>query len=214
MSETALEMPSDTASKETRKPRLPDGIDGRTRWARRYREIVDSFAADLGQPSGMQASLIARAATLSVELERADIEFAEGEGGDPERLVVYRQNLESLRRTLESLGLRQDGKPPARTINAVPPKMVQWGDFASANGIEDVDPDGGWTPPGDMDRDKYGLPRACLMMMFEGARDDFRGKAISEDVANVFRLLGFTPASFRNAYDARWPDEVGNRWTQ
>lgn len=190
------------------------GIDLRTRWGRRYRQLVETYAADIGEPTAMQASMIGRAASLTVELERSEASFASADKSDADSLAAYRTTSEALRRVLESLGLRQDSKAGPKTISAAPPKMVQWGDFASANGIEDVDPDGGWTPPGDMDRDRYWLPRACMHLMYEAARADYQGKPISEDGAEVFRLLGFTPASYRHAYDARWPEQGGNRWTR
>ena len=184
------------------------GIDLRTRWGRRYRQLVETYAADIGEPTAMQASMIGRAASLTVELERSEASFASADKSDTDTLAAYRTTSEALRRVLESLGMRQDGKASPKTISATPPKMIRWGEFAERNGIEDVEPDGAYTSS-IFDRSRYELPRRCAWIMTEAARADARGEAISENAAEVFRLLGFTPQSFRDAYNSRHPN---TRW--
>lgn len=214
MGEIALELPADTAQEQANSARFESGmagIDLRTRWGRRYKQLVETYAADIGTPTAMQASMIGRAASLTVELERSEASFASADKSDTDTLAAYRTTSEALRRVLESLGMRQPAGTTPKTINATPAKMVRWGEFAAQNGIEDVEPDTGHSSinPG---HSKYDLPRRCAHIMFEAARDDAQGKPISENAAEVFRLLSFTPQSFRDAYDAGYPNTTGDRW--
>lgn len=211
MGVTAAESTEITGQEQANSARFESGmagIDLRTRWGRRYRQLVETYAADIGEPTAMQASMIGRAASLTVELERSEASFASADKSDADSLAAYRTTSEALRRVLESLGLRQDSKAGPKTISAAPPKMVQWGDFAEKNGIEDVEPDGAYTSS-ILDRSRYELPRRCAWIMTEAARADARGEPISENAAEVFRLLGFTPQSFRDAYNAKYPN---TRW--
>jgi hypothetical protein len=84
--------------------------DGRGPWARRFRDIVELHADDLGGLTFMseaQMSLIRRAACIEVELEKLEGELANG--GDV-NLDVYGRSANSLRRILESLGIERVAK--------------------------------------------------------------------------------------------------------
>ena len=59
--------------------------DGRSPWTRRWRDLIEAHASDLGgagTPSVAQRSLIRRAATLEVELEAIEGRLSEGKGAD------------------------------------------------------------------------------------------------------------------------------------
>ena len=96
-------------SRVTNGNKLGAGMDGRLVWARRLRDLIDAYTSDLGEAedlSQMKRSLIRRAATLTVELERAEASFAEAGKADEAALSAYQTTANSLRRILESIGLK------------------------------------------------------------------------------------------------------------
>ena len=93
-------------------------MDGRSTWARRARDLADEYAHDLGGwdvLTNAQTSLCRRAAILTTELERAEATFADAGEADPDMLRAYQTSLNSLRRTLESLGLSKSPKAVRRS---------------------------------------------------------------------------------------------------
>jgi hypothetical protein len=83
--------------------------DGRTIWVRRLRDLIEAHEQDLGGTdtlSQAQRSLVRRAATLSVELERMEATFATAGKITSEDLDSYQRASNTLRRHLEVLGLR------------------------------------------------------------------------------------------------------------
>lgn len=95
---------------------LLPGTDGRSAWTRRAASLIRAHLADLGgidNCSTAERSIIRRAATLTVELERMEDRFATaGETSDTD-LDLYQRMANSLRRLLESIGLQR--RP--RTVN-------------------------------------------------------------------------------------------------
>ncbi len=86
------------------------GVDGRSTWARRLRDLITLHTNDLGGPenvSAAEASIIRRAATLTVELERLEARFASDGEADPTALDQYQRTANSLRRLLEAVGLKR-----------------------------------------------------------------------------------------------------------
>jgi hypothetical protein len=85
--------------------------DGRSLWGRRYREIVAAHVADMGQPaealSEAQRSLIRRASTFEIELERLEGRLSQGEAID---LDLYSRVSGQLRRVLETIGIQRVAK--------------------------------------------------------------------------------------------------------
>ena len=85
------------------------GVDGRSTWCRRLRDLVQLHLSDLGGESTCseaEKSLIRRAAVLTVELERLEATFAVDET-DAAALDSYQRTASSLRRILETLGLKR-----------------------------------------------------------------------------------------------------------
>jgi hypothetical protein len=81
--------------------------DGRSPWARRWRDLVELHAGDIGQPellSEAQLSLIRRVATIEIELEAMEGRLSQGHGAD---LDVYTRASGHLRRLLETLGIER-----------------------------------------------------------------------------------------------------------
>lgn len=130
MAEDMDDVSPDTASKRVARSRVSngnkfaEGLDGRTKWGRRYRDLCESYAEDLGGMEGLSASqlsLLKRASALTVEIERAEASFSENgdtRGPSADDLKDYQTACNSLRRLLESLGLSRN----ARTASARDPE--------------------------------------------------------------------------------------------
>jgi hypothetical protein len=89
---------------------LLSGVDGRSPWVRRCKDIISEAIADLGgfdNTSAAERSIVRRAATLSVELERMERQFALAGEADPDDLDAYQRCANSLRRLLEAVGLQR-----------------------------------------------------------------------------------------------------------
>jgi hypothetical protein len=92
---------------------LLPGVDGRSIWARRCRDVVAGHVADLGgldNCSAAERSIIRRAACLTVELERLEVRFATADQADPGDLDLYTRASGNLRRLLEAIGLERRAK--------------------------------------------------------------------------------------------------------
>jgi hypothetical protein len=92
---------------------LPE-VDGRSLWARRARDLISLHTSDCGGAdncSQAELSIIRRVATLTVELEHMEMRFATAEhGADPDELKTYQMCTNTMRRCLESLGLKRRPK--------------------------------------------------------------------------------------------------------
>ena len=106
---------------ELAKSRLSNGsqllphVDGRSTWARRYRDLIQAHLDDMGGVdacSEAERSIIKRAAALTVELERLEAQFAAAgeQGPSPEALDLHSRMSGNLRRLLESTGIRRQQK--------------------------------------------------------------------------------------------------------
>lgn len=83
------------------------GIDGRSTWARRLRDLIDLHISDLGGPmavSEAERSIVRRAATMTVELERLESQFAVNGEASARELDLYQRTAGNLRRLLEAVG--------------------------------------------------------------------------------------------------------------
>jgi hypothetical protein len=94
---------------------LLDGVDGRSVWVRRAKETIADLTADAGgadRLSTAEHSIIRRAATLTVELELLEKQFAvAGTGAPIDLLDAYQRASNSLRRLLEAVGLQRRMRP-------------------------------------------------------------------------------------------------------
>src|SRR5689334_14032490 len=89
---------------------LLSGVDGRSPWVRRAKEIIADHISDLGgvnNCSASERSIVRRASTLTVELERLEAKFATAGEADTADLEVYQRCANSLRRLLEAVGIRR-----------------------------------------------------------------------------------------------------------
>jgi len=90
--------------------------DGRTAWAKRFRDLVADHASDLGGSDNLsqsQKALVRRAAALGIELERMEGDLAEGRAVD---LDLFGRLSGHQRRILETLGIERRKKDLAPTL--------------------------------------------------------------------------------------------------
>lgn len=90
--------------------------DARSAWARRWRDLVELYAADCGgfaSLSELRLSFIRRAASLSCECERLESQLANGEQVDSDQLARIAGHF---RRISETLGLDRVKRDAAPTL--------------------------------------------------------------------------------------------------
>jgi hypothetical protein len=93
---------------------LLPGLDGRTLWARRCRDLLADHLSDLGGPdhvTAAESALVKRAVVLATELEIMEARFAAAGGASADELDVYGRGTGHLRRLLETLGLDRRARP-------------------------------------------------------------------------------------------------------
>jgi hypothetical protein len=86
------------------------GVDQRSPWVRRCRDVLREHVADLGgvdNCSAAERSIIRRAAVLTTELEQLETKFALAGQADAGDLETYQRCSNTLRRLLESVGLQR-----------------------------------------------------------------------------------------------------------
>lgn len=84
------------------------GVDGRSTWVRRLRDVCAAHVADLGGPdmiSEAERSIIRRVGTMTVELERLEAKFAQAGEATAKDLDLYQRTAGNLRRLLEAIGI-------------------------------------------------------------------------------------------------------------
>jgi hypothetical protein len=89
---------------------LLPGVDGRSAWVRRCKELIADHIADLGGEdncSAAERSIIRRAAVLTTELERLEVRFALAGEANADDLDLYQRTAGNLRRLLEAVGLQR-----------------------------------------------------------------------------------------------------------
>jgi hypothetical protein len=100
-------------SKQTNGSQLLPGVDGRSVWVRRCRDVIASHLSDLGGPdntSAAERSIVRRAAVLTTELEQMEVRFALAEQASPADIDLYARVSANLRRLLEAIGLERRTK--------------------------------------------------------------------------------------------------------
>jgi hypothetical protein len=116
--EPAVRRPVDAPEVAPRKGRsrvtngnvLIPGVDGRSPWVRRCKDIIASHISDLGgldNCSAAERSIVRRVAVLTTELEVLEARFATAGQADAGDLEIYQRCANSLRRLLEAIGLQR-----------------------------------------------------------------------------------------------------------
>jgi hypothetical protein len=110
------------ASPPQRPAKEPDherlcGIDGRSGWVRRSKDLIAEFVSDIPNASAAERSLIRRCAVLTVQLEMLEQKFAQARGdAAPAELDLYQKIANTLRRHLSTLGLQRRAKDVGPTL--------------------------------------------------------------------------------------------------
>jgi len=90
------------------------GTDHRSAWMRRLRDLVAAHISDLGGDDNISHSermLINRACMMILQLEMMEQAFASNDGvAKADEMQLYQRITNTLRRTLESLGLQRRPK--------------------------------------------------------------------------------------------------------
>lgn len=92
---------------------LLSGVDGRSPWVRRCKDVIAAHLSDLGgedNTSAAERSIIRRAAVLTTELEQLEVRFATAGEASADDLDAYQRCANSLRRLLEAVGLQRRAK--------------------------------------------------------------------------------------------------------
>jgi hypothetical protein len=92
---------------------LLPGVHRGSQWARRFRDVIASYASDQGGEDNLseaRRSIIRRCACLQVELERLEVRFALASGAEPGDLDLYQRAEGNLRRLLDALGMDRQPK--------------------------------------------------------------------------------------------------------
>jgi hypothetical protein len=92
---------------------LLPGVDQRSTWVRRCRDIINAHVADLGGDDNCttaEKSIVRRAAVLTTALETFEVKFAKAGQASGTDLDLYSRTASNLRRLLESVGLERRPK--------------------------------------------------------------------------------------------------------
>lgn len=107
-------------SRVTNGSELLPGVDGRSAWVRRLRDLINLHVSDLGGEAAIseaERSIVRRAATLTVELERMEAGFATAGAAKPGELDLYQRTAGNLRRLLEAVGLERRQRNVTPTLS-------------------------------------------------------------------------------------------------
>jgi hypothetical protein len=124
---------------------LLSGTDGRSLWVRRCREILEAHLSDLGgeaNASEAEKSIARRAAVITVQLEQLEVKFADGTATE-HMLETYQRCTNTLRRTLETLGIKRRPRTVESTesLEEYCARISQEPDPAELEADDDVLPD-------------------------------------------------------------------------
>jgi hypothetical protein len=106
-------------SRVTNGTALLPGVDGRSAWMRRCKDIIAAHVSDLGGEDNISAaerSIIRRASVMTVELERLEAKFAAAGGASERDLDLYIRAAGNLRRLLETIGLQRRPRDVGPTL--------------------------------------------------------------------------------------------------
>jgi hypothetical protein len=101
---------------------LLSGVDGRSPWVRRCKDVIAAHLSDLGgvdNTSAAERSIIRRAAVLTTELEQLEVRFATAGEASALDLDAYQRCANSLRRLLEAVGLQRRARDVGPSLGQI-----------------------------------------------------------------------------------------------
>ena len=107
-------------SKVTNGKVLIAGVDQRSQWIRRCKDVIAAHLSDLGgeaNTSAAERSLVRRCAVLTVELELLEAKFAMAGEAPSDDLDLYQRTAGNLRRLLEAVGLQRRPREVGPTLS-------------------------------------------------------------------------------------------------
>ena len=107
-------------SKVTNGKVLIAGVDQRSPWIRRCKDVIAAHFSDLGgeaNTSAAERSLVRRCAVLTVELELLEAKFAMAGEAPSDDLDLYQRTAGNLRRLLEAVGLQRRPREVGPTLS-------------------------------------------------------------------------------------------------
>lgn len=115
--------PSKVRSAVTNGTCILHDVDGRSAWMRRLRDLISLHISDLGGEDNISHSeraLINRASMLILQVEMQEQAFAANDGvASKDQLEVYQRVVNTLRRTLELLGLQRRQRDITPTLDDI-----------------------------------------------------------------------------------------------
>jgi hypothetical protein len=112
-----LDRPEAGRRKDAQKSRITNGsallpgVDGRSPWVRRCKDLINEFLgeqlAGADNCSPAERAIARRIAVLITECERLEAKFAANDEASPDQLLLYGRTSNTLRRLLESIGLQR-----------------------------------------------------------------------------------------------------------
>ena len=96
------------------------GVDGRSPWVRRCKDLICEHVSDLGgldNCSAAERSIVRRCSVIAVELEQLEARFALNGVADPSDLSLYFAGSNNLRRLLEAIGLQRRSRDMTPELN-------------------------------------------------------------------------------------------------
>jgi hypothetical protein len=98
---------------------LLPGVDGRSPWVRRCKDVIAAHLSDVPDASAAERSIIRRASVLTTELERMEVQFATADGANNDDLDLYARVAGNLRRLLEAVGLKRQARDVSPTLEDI-----------------------------------------------------------------------------------------------
>jgi hypothetical protein len=95
------------------------GVDGRSTWVRRARDVHGMLITDKGGAEAVSVAetlIMRRAAVLESELERLELIFAKAGKAEPSELCLYQTCANAQRRLLETIGLERRSRDITPTL--------------------------------------------------------------------------------------------------
>jgi hypothetical protein len=101
---------------------LLTNLDHRLPWARRLKDLIGDITSDLGGPDNISEAervLVRRAAMMTLQAELMEQRFSQNEDGaaSSQQIECYGRTTNTLRRTLEALGLERRAKTIVPTLS-------------------------------------------------------------------------------------------------
>jgi hypothetical protein len=111
---------------------LLPGVDGRSAWVRRCKDVIAAHVSDLGgieNCSAAEYSIVRRASVLTVELERLEVKFATAGEANADELDQYARVAANMRRLFEAVGLKRRSRDVTPSLDEYLASLPRNGDI-------------------------------------------------------------------------------------